>query len=228
MTSGIVCSAQAAEPGRGLTARFEIDYLKMISNHHLAALRMTELAAGTDLTRDANISPTEGTAPTPERTPVEAKASSDELKSLARRNNRMQREEILTALRFLREWYGVDYQPRLDRRSQAQIALLEQAPAGEQFDHYFMEVLSRHHYLALQPSVRCQVGRELEHHELGRYCEGIVHAQINDISDMRDMLCRDFSICDYQPFFGLRGRHSRSDNETASDAAWAADTSELQ
>lgn len=35
----------AVEPGRGLTARFEIAYLKMIADHHLSALRMTELAA---------------------------------------------------------------------------------------------------------------------------------------------------------------------------------------
>lgn len=212
--------ATAAEPGRGLTAAFEISYLKSIADHHFSALRMTELAAGTDSTRDPAISPTEGTSPTPNREPVQAKAASEELKSLARRNNRMQREEILTALRFLREWYGIEYSPRIDRRGQAQIALLEQAPAGAQFDHLFMEVLSRHHFLAVVPSVRCQVARELEHHELGRYCEGIVHSQINDISDMREMLCRDFSICDYQPLVGLKGRHSGNEGNAHTDVQW--------
>lgn len=213
-------SAQAGEPGRGLTAHFEIAYLKSIANHHLSALRMTELAAGTDVTRDPAISPIEGTSPTPDTAPVQAKALSDALKSLARRNNRMQREEILTALQFLREWYGVEYRPRIDRRGRAQIALLEQAPPGAEFDHLFMEVLSRHHFLALEPSVRCQVASELEHHELQRYCSGIVHAQINDINDMREMLCRDFSICDYQPLVGLKGRHSGGDGEAHTDAQW--------
>ena len=203
--------AHTDEPGRGLTAQFEIRYLKMIADHHLSALRMTELAAGTDAIRDAAISIDEGTSPTPDKEPVQAKAQSAELKSLARRNNRMQREEILTALGFLRDWYGVAYQPRIDRRGQAQIALLEQAPGGREFDHLFMEVLSRHHYLALVPSTQCQVAIDLEHHMLQRYCAGIVHAQINDISDMREMLCRDFSVCDYQPLVGLKGRHSGSD-----------------
>lgn len=211
-------TAHASEPGRGLTAQFEIAYLKMISDHHFSALRMTELAAGADTTRDSAISPMEGTSPTPDTPPAQAKALSDALKSLARRNNRMQREEILTALGFLREWYGIEYRPRIDQRGQAQIKLLEQAPAGAQFDHLFMEVLSRHHFLALEPSLRCQVASDLEHHELQRYCSGIVHAQVNDISDMREMLCRDFSICDYQPLVGLKGRHSGREGESHTDA----------
>lgn len=212
--------AQAEEPGRGLTARFEIAYLKLISDHHLSALRMTELAAGTDTTRDPAISPMEGTSPTPDKAPVQAKALSEELKSLARRNNRMQREEILTALGFLRNWYGIEYRPRIDRRGRAQIALLEQAPAGAEFDHLFMEVLSRHHFLALEPSTRCQVAREINHAMLQRYCSGIVHGQINDISEMREMLCRDFSICDYQPVVGLKGRHSGPEGQAHTDAQW--------
>jgi len=191
----------------------------MIADHHLSALRMTELAAGTDATRDPAISPDEGTSPTPDRAPVQAKAQSAELKSLARRNNRMQREEILTALGFLRDWYGIQYQPRVDRRGQAQIALLEQVPAGGEFDHLFMEVLSRHHALALVPSTQCQVSIDLEHHMLQRYCSGIVHAQINDISDMREMLCRDFSVCDYQPLVGLKGRHSGNEGHRFIDAS---------
>lgn len=67
---------------------------------------MTELAAGPDVTRDPAISPAEGASPTPDKSPVQANAVSEQLKSLARRNNRMQREEILTALMFLRDWYG--------------------------------------------------------------------------------------------------------------------------
>ena len=130
----------------------------------------------------------------------------------------MQREEILTAVNWLRDWYGINYQPRINRRGQAQIELLEQAPAGAEFDHLFMEVLSRHHFLAVEPSVRCQVASELEHHALERYCENIVHAQINDINDMREMLCRDFDICDYQPLVGLKGRHSGDEGHTHLDS----------
>ena len=211
MSLASLASTQAAfadEPGRGLTKSFEIGYLKFIADHHYSALRMTELAAGTDATRDAAISPDEGTAPTPATQPVQAKAASDEIKSMARRNNRMQREEILTAQMFLREWYGIEYQPQVRPMNQAQIALLEHSPPGMAFDHLFMEVFSRHHYTALEPSSRCQVASDPAHVQLHRYCSGIVHSQINDIQDMREMLCKDFSICDYQPVVGLKGRHS--------------------
>ena len=216
-TTAPLCPALADEPGRGLTARFEVNYLKMISDHHYSALRITELAAGTDATRDPAVSPAEGTSPTPGTQPVQAKAASDDIKSMARRNNRMQREEILTAQRFLREWYGIDYQPRVRWFNAAQIALLERTPAGEQFDHYFLEILSRHHFMALEPSVRCQVASDVAHEELHRYCSGIVHSQINDIEDMREMLCRHFSICDYQPTVGLKGRHSGSEGHAQTD-----------
>lgn len=47
--------AHADGPGRGATAQFEKNYLVFIINHHYSALRMTELAAGTDLTRDAQV-----------------------------------------------------------------------------------------------------------------------------------------------------------------------------
>jgi hypothetical protein len=91
-------------PGRGLTAQFEMDFLKFTIDHHFGALRATELAAGTDTKRNAEISPKEGTSPSPEYPSTAAKALLDEVKSLARRNNRLQREEILTAQALLREW----------------------------------------------------------------------------------------------------------------------------
>jgi uncharacterized protein (DUF305 family) len=204
-------SALAAEPGRGKTADFEMNYLKSIINHHYGALRMTELAAGSDTVRDPTLAPREGTSPTPDTEPTQAKAESEALKSLARRNNRMQREEIITAQRFLHDWYGMSHQPRLEEQAQKQIASLEATPPGPRFDHQFMEVLSRHHFMALSPSVHCLVGSELEHHELQRYCSNVVHSQTNDIQDMREMLCKEFQVCDYQPFTGIEGAHSRKD-----------------
>jgi uncharacterized protein (DUF305 family) len=208
LAAGACAPTFADEPGRGLTTEFEKHYLRMIIDHHYSALRITELAAGTDQQRDDDISPMEGTSPTPRTAPVQAKAASDEIKSMARRNNRMQREEILTAQRFLRDWYGVNYWPRLTPEGQAQIAVLEKAATGRAFDHLFLEVLSRHHYMALGPSTDCQVAVELKHHELVRYCAGIVHSQINDIQDMREMLSKEFGYHDYQPLSGDRGRHS--------------------
>lgn len=67
--SALVASAGVAHadgPGRGNTAQFERSYLVFIINQHYSALRMTELAAGTDPMRDAQVvAPQEGTSPTP-------------------------------------------------------------------------------------------------------------------------------------------------------------------
>jgi uncharacterized protein (DUF305 family) len=196
------------EPGRGLTARFEVEYLEFIIDHHFAALRMTELAAGTDTERDAEISLTEGTSPSPDFPPTPAKAHVDALTSLARRNNRMQREEILTAQKFLRDWYGINYVPRLTEDAEQAIAVLEGAQAGRAFDIEFMEVFSRHHFMAVQRSAECLVAAELRHKDLERYCRGIINSQLNDIDEMRHLLCDTYGICDYQPLEGIEGRHS--------------------
>jgi uncharacterized protein (DUF305 family) len=198
----------ADEPGRGLTAAFEVAYLRFIINHHYSALRMTELAAGTDAVRDTAISPAEGTSPTPDSAATPAKARLDELKSLARRANRAQREEILTAQKFLREWYGLSHEPRLTQSGREGIARLEAAPAGEVFDIEFMEIFSRHHYTAARRSLDCLVASEIRHVDLERYCRGILNAQLGEIDEMRHLLCRHYNICDYQPFGGVEGRHS--------------------
>jgi uncharacterized protein (DUF305 family) len=77
--------------------------------------------------------------------------------------------------------------------------VLEQAPAGVEFNRAFLQTFSNHHYRALFPSLACQVKRDIGHDELERYCSGIVHTQTNQINDMREMLCTKFSICDFVP-----------------------------
>lgn len=206
-------SVKADEPGRGLTRQFEINYLKFIADHHFSALRMTELAAGTDAVRDAEISPNEGTSPSPNTQATQAKATLDMIKSLARRENRTQREEILEAQRFLREWYGINYQPRIPLINRIRIEILERAQAGDEFNHLFLEVFSRHHYAAVTRSIECLVASELRHKDLERYCRGIVNGQLGQIDEMRNILCDRYQICDFQPLRGIKGRHSGDDRE---------------
>lgn len=199
---GTAATTIADTPGRGRTAAFEINYLRFIINHHFSALRMSELAAGTDQVRDAAIAPTEGTAPTEGFPSTPSKSRLDEIKSMARMANRVQREEIATAQQMLRDWYNTEHRPVVTPDGQRLIDAVEGAPAGRAFDQAFLMNFSRHHYMALQQSLDCQVHRELEHDKLDRYCRGIVHAQVNEITDMRMMLCKEFSVCDYQPSQG--------------------------
>lgn len=198
-----IAPANADAPGRGRTAQFERDYLTFIIDHHYSALRMTELAAGTDVTRDPAVdNPQEGTSPTPGTAATPPKAGVEDIKSMARMANRMQREEILKAQKFLRDWYGATHTPALRPEGQQLIQQLEQTPAGAQFEQTFLQLFSNHHYAAVVPSTDCQVKSDIDHHQLKEYCEGIVHAQVREINDMREMLCDQFSICDYQPRAG--------------------------
>jgi len=209
-------AAQAGEsgdshgPGRGLTAELEVSYLRFIINHHYGALRMTELAAGSDEVRNPDLTPGEGTTPTEGFARVEAKARLNELRSLARRNNRAQREEILTAQRFLRTWYGITHEPQLTESGREAIAILEATPAGTAFDQAFIEVFSRHHFMAVVPSTECLVARDLNHPMLEGYCRSIVNAQLTDIEEMRHTYCDEYGVCDYQPLTGIRGRRSEA------------------
>lgn len=217
---GLLWSTQtlADGPERGLTARFEIEFMQMAIDHHFAALRITELAAGTDMHRNAEIAPNEGTSPTPGFAATPAKSTLDDLKSMARRNNRMQREEIMTMQGLLRDWYGMQYQPRIRPESAPQIIILERAQRGADFNHAFYEVLARHHYMLMEPVNACMTGTDLAHEDLRRECRMMWHGQIADIEMIRVELKKHFGIVDYQPFRPLeplkeghdlpRGEHS--------------------
>lgn len=196
-------TALADAPGQGQTARYEVEFMRMAIDHHFSALRMTELAAGTDVHRATEIGPAEGTSPTPGFGATPPKATLNDLKSMARRNNRMQREEIMTLQGFLRDWYGVDYQPRLREDGKAMIGSLERAHPGADFNRRFYETLSRHHYTLMEPVNGCMTGSDLMHHDLRRECSSMWHSQIADIEMMRNELKKHFGIADYQPFRGL-------------------------
>lgn len=190
----------AAGPGRGATAQFEKSYLAFIIDHHYSALRMSELAAGTDPHRDAAVvNPAEGTSPTPGFSSTVPKASDDEIRSMARLANRMQREEIGKAQHLLMEWYGARHEPQFSQEGQKMIAMLERVPAGAAFNQAFLRAFSNHHLSALAPSLHCQVKSDLVHDGLRRYCENIVVTQKNDISGMREMLCKQYGECGFVP-----------------------------
>jgi uncharacterized protein (DUF305 family) len=199
----IAGTAFADGPGRGATASFEKNYLVFIIDHHYSALRMTELAAGTDTQRNAPVNnPTEGTAPTPGFGASVAKATDEKIRSMSRQANRTQREEIMQAQRFLRDWYGIQHQPQLANDAQKMIAMLDSTPAGAQFNQTFLRMFSNHHLSALAPSLHCQVKSDIAHDSLHRYCENIVVTQTNGINDMREMLCKEYGDCGFVPATG--------------------------
>jgi uncharacterized protein (DUF305 family) len=196
-SSGAI-NANAEEPGTGKTAQFEVHYLTMMIDHHYSALRMTELAAGTEMDITARISPHDRVHPSPGFNATEPHAVLLDIKSMSRSANRMQREEILTAQKMLKDWYGMEHEPRLSMQAHKDIAKLD-ALQGADFDKAFLVTFARHHYQAAESSLQCLVSRDLEHHDLHRYCENILNAQVNEIDHMRDLACKHYQLCDTQP-----------------------------
>ena len=189
---------QAAEPGRGATAAPERSYLTTIIDHHFAAMRMTELAAGTLMDVTGEITDADRVRPTPGFDATEPRARLDQIKEIARRNNRVQREEILAAQRLLRDWHGVEHRPHVPEAARADIERLETLH-GEAFDRDFLPTFSQHHYTATTMSVDCLVGREIRHDELRRFCKSIVDSQLSDIDLMRHLASRNYGMDDIQP-----------------------------
>lgn len=158
---------------------------------------MTELATGTDAARDPDLLPDGGTSPTPTFEGTAVKVGLSDIRSIARCNNRMQREEILAAQKFLREWCSVRHAPRIRADAREAIQALEEAPAGTAFDRAFLRIFSYHQYQASMRSLNCLVGRKLRHDELRCHCSSIVILQVNDIDEMRHLLCAEHSECDF-------------------------------
>lgn len=183
LTTGMFSAtlATANEPGRGLTAEFEVMYMMLLADHHLIGIREAQLC--------------------------QQKAQKPQLIALCRGNGAVQAGELLTVKRLLNQWYGIQYEPQISPEAQLTINELASRPNGAEFEMAFMQEFSRHHFLIVKQSVRCLVGSELTHEDLQKLCRDVVDFQLSDIDEMRNLLCDKFNICDYQPF-GEGGRHS--------------------
>jgi hypothetical protein len=53
---------------------------------------------------------------------------------------------------------------------------------------------------------------DLSHDALRGMCRSILEAQLIDIEEMRDLLCREHRICDLIPLDGIKGRHGGRDH----------------
>ncbi|MGE3740769.1 MAG: DUF305 domain-containing protein [Geminicoccaceae bacterium] len=189
-------SALADQPPRP-DRSVRVELLKLSIDHHCTAMRMTELLAGTDPKRDAAIPPTEGTAPTHGFGATQVDASLNDLRPLMRRDNRMQREEIVTLQTCLREWYGIAYEPQLWPDGAELIRRLAQSGRGDAFEHVFLETFHRYHRTLLRPLDGCLTGSDPAHHDLRRLCSQMWHGQTADIEEMRQELERHFAIADF-------------------------------
>ena len=168
----------------------EVQYLEFTNDHHYSALRITELAAGT-----AAVGSSSNVAGSPDvfaATP--AKGTNPVVLETATMANAGQRTEIAEAQGFLRDYYGIDYAPRLRPFGAPLIAALDQAAAGDPFNVAYLEVFSGHHESLLPPSWACTAAAP--HEDVRAYCAGIVEMQARQIEEMRTELRETYGITD--------------------------------
>jgi uncharacterized protein (DUF305 family) len=168
-TSVAIGQAQTAEGGPApnkATAKYEIDFMKNMIDHHAMAIEMAEICLD--------------------------RAIHEELRSLCQNIIAAQSEEIQQMQSWLSSWYGISYSPQMkpgDMRMLERLASL----SGAEFEIEFMEMMIKHHTKAIREASTC-IDRVF-HEELYELCENIIVTQAAEIQQMRTWLCEWYGEC---------------------------------
>lgn len=147
-------------------ARFEIQFLKNMIDHHASALEMTALCPG--------------------------RTVHPELLQLCQEMHEAQQHEIEMMQQWLMDWYGIAYEPtlkRTDRRMVAHLARLH----GEHFEIAFMQTMIHHHEMAIDMAQ--EATRRGSHQELITMAHEMAEAQTAEIGRMQNWLCSWYRLC---------------------------------
>ena len=140
-------------------AAFEVKFIEEMIDHHTAAIRMTDLCID--------------------------RAVHSELRDLCETMSEAQAAEIDEMQGWLADWYGISYEPQLNRKMQRQIAKLAQLD-GEEFELEFLQMMIKHHEMAIDNAMNCE--DRAYHPELISMCENIIAAQSAEIATMEGWL----------------------------------------
>ena len=160
-----VIAQSTAAPDRS-AARYEIDFMQDMIDHHMMAVMTAEVCV--------------------------AKAIHEELRSLCQNIIAAQSAEIEQMQAWLEDWYGVSYEPRMTTGMQREVERLSQL-SGAEFEIAFMEMMIRHHERAIREARGC-VDRAY-HRQLRRLCESIIAAQSEEIALLEAWLCEWYGEC---------------------------------
>jgi uncharacterized protein (DUF305 family) len=148
------------------TARYEIDFMQDMIDHHAMAIMMAEMCV--------------------------EKAVHEELRQLCEDIIAAQSAEIQQMQGWLQEWYGISYAPEMTPGAMKQMEKLA-ALSGAQFEIAFMEMMIKHHAKAVKAGERCV--ERVYHEELRELCENIIATQTAEIELMESWLCEWYGIC---------------------------------
>lgn len=169
----LAAPTQAAAPAPNENiARYEIRFMReMIAHHHMAVM-MAEVC-------------------------VERHDIRPELRQLCADIIAAQEREIAAMQSWLRQWYGVEYQPHedMDHEEMSRMLAAMRAMSPREFERFFLEDMIVHHAGALQPARQCK--GKASHEELESLCRDIIRFQVAEIDLMRQWLCEWFGECNF-------------------------------
>lgn len=162
-----VAPAAAEEPAPDRsTARFEVNFLTGMINHHAMTVEMADLCLD--------------------------KAVHPELEAMCESIKTSQSQQIDMMQSWLQDWYDIIHEPEMkpgDMRRMDRLASLD----GEEFEIEFMESMIRHHRKAIREGEQCL--RRAYHPGLLDLCENIIQTQSAEIVRLEQWLCEWYERC---------------------------------
>lgn len=141
-----VAPAGAEEPAPDRsTARFEVDFLTNMIDHHAMAVQMADMCVD--------------------------KAVRPELEGMCESIKTSQSQQIEMMQGWLQDWYGVTHEPEMTRGDMRQMEKLASLD-GAEFEIEFMESMIGHHRKAIREGEQCL--RRADHPELVDLCQNII------------------------------------------------------
>lgn len=163
LTGTASAAAPAPEPA---TARYEVDFMQDMIDHHAMATMMA--------------------------TTCESKAVHAELRELCTDIRISQQQEIAQMQGWLQSWYGIRYQPQMKPGDMRRMERMAQLPPAE-YEVEFMQSMIRHHRIAIRRASVCL--DRAAHPELVNLCADIIQVQLDEIRMMESWLCQWYGIC---------------------------------
>ena len=148
-------------------ARYEVDFLKDMIDHHAMAVEMGEMCLDKNLLHA-------------------------ELAELCASIVQVQSEEISKMQNWLQSWCGIQYEPEMKQGSMRQMEKLDSLD-GAEFEIAFMEMMIKHHSKAIKEGRQC-IDRAY-HEPVIDACEDIVASQTAEIETMESWLCQWYGMC---------------------------------
>lgn len=157
--------ADAPAPDRK-TAKFEIQFMKGMIDHHAAAIEMSRLCL--------------------------ERAIHDELRAMCETMIEDQQNEIETMQTWLQDWYDTNHRPQIAKQNRKMMMELNRYH-GEEFEIRFMRMMIQHHQMAIEMSETCL--QRAYHEPLLNLCGTIIATQMEEIQQLQTWLCEWYQRC---------------------------------